>query len=191
MGQKAGTRPPMLNGEHGRRNLQNPIAMPTGELRADRPDDLEPRRDVFQGLGNVLADLPQPTATLMAGVTRAENYLFARQMIRQRPALRLDLGKFCLAADIGCLWRFRARRLDVFEHQLQLLNHMVEGFGLRAEAMPSEIGKLQLQLLDQQVFRANLGIPLGEKLKQRGTVWSGGCDDLNHRHESYSSTGSS
>jgi len=39
--------------------------------------------------------------------------------------------------------------------------------------MPTEIGELQLQLLDQQVLGTDLGIPLGEKLKQGGAVWSG------------------
>jgi len=92
MGQKTRPRPPVLDRQHRSGNLQDTVTMTTGKLRSHCADDLEPRRDVFQGLGNIVTDLPQPTATLMAGVARAENHLFARQMVRQGLPLRLGLG---------------------------------------------------------------------------------------------------
>jgi len=112
-------------------------------------------------------------------------------MTRQGPALRLSLGGFRRTIDIGCFRRFHGQHLDAIEHQLQLLDDAVQRFRLRAKAMPPKIGKLQLQLLDQQILGTDLRIPLSEKLKQGSAVRSGGCDDLNHRHESYSSSGSS
>ena len=127
------------------------LAAAAGQTRAHDALHHEAARDVLQLLRHILAETLEATAAGPTALARREDRLFARQMIRQRAALGLALrGGRRFRQHVG-----RPRDLFVFDPELEL----VEGFRRGAEALPAQTRELVLELLDQKVAVAQLGVP--------------------------------
>jgi hypothetical protein len=124
-------------------------------------DHAEAGRDIFQLLGHVLAQVTQPAAARWAGVGwRRIDFFVARQVVGQRLAYR-----FLARRLVG--FRHLARGLafvglQVFQLQFQLLDLMVEFFGLAAELHAPQLGDEQLEVLDLGGARVQLYRQAGE-----------------------------
>ena len=151
MRQQAGTRAAALDRPRRQRRLVEPLAPATGQARAHDALHHEASRDVLQLLGDILAEPLETAAAIGASLARRQNRLFARQMLRQGAALRLPLRSGCRLGERLC----RPRDLFVLEPELEL----VEGLRGGAEALPAQTRKLVLELLDQKIAVAELGVP--------------------------------
>ncbi len=115
VGKECRSGPAAGNGVVRCRGLDHRLAIPAGEGLADVPHDLEAARHIVEGLGDVGADPAQSTAALRAGTCHRVDDLLARQMVRQRPACRLDL--LDLGLDHRCHGRDRGHSLGVVRLQ--------------------------------------------------------------------------
>ena len=128
--------------------------------------------DVLQLLGDVLAQPLETVAAIGASLTRRQNRLFARQMLRQGAALRLSLRTGQRGGERLC----SPRDLFVLQSELEL----VQGLRGGAEALPAQTGKLVLELLDQKIAVAELG-PRGQHHRlQRGDIVGQGSGFVEH-----------
>jgi protein-tyrosine sulfotransferase len=157
-------RRPRLGGRPLRhRRLHDALAGPAGKPGAD---DLEPRGDVVENFGDVLADADLRSATARAGaaVSAGTGQVFdlaARQMGRQwrTPAAadRGGCGVLARCIVIGWLARHsaagRCDPLGVFEQQAQLVSGML--FGTATELEAPQPGNFMFKLGDAQ--RLQLG----------------------------------
>ena len=114
-------------------------------------DHLEARRNVFQHLGHVFAEPAHRTAASRATAIlhrRTMHDLFARQMVRQRPADRLVALNGIRSAGLVLLLALPALFLDIVEQEFQLRDGRVELLGGAAELQAPQPSDLHLQLLD-------------------------------------------
>ena len=172
MRQEAGTRTPALDRPRRQRRLMELLASAAGQARAHDALHHEATRDVLQLLGHILAETLEAAAAGGAMIARRENRLLARQMTGKRAALRLALGAGRRLRDrLRCL-----RDLLVLDPELKL----VEGFGRGAETLPAQTRKLVLELLDQEVAVAQLGLRGQHHRLQRGDVVGQGPGFVEH-----------
>ena len=180
MRQKPGAGSPALDGPRRQRRLVEALAAAAGQARAHDALHHEAPGDVLQLLGHILAQPLEAAAAGATAIARRQHRLLARQMVRQGTALRLLLR---IGWWIGNRVR-RPRDLLVFDPELEL----VEGFRRGAEALPPQTRELVLELLDQKVAVAQLGVPrrqLGPRghhhRLQRGDVVGQGMGLFEHR----------
>src|SRR4029453_17073980 len=111
----------------GRRRLRDPLAVPAGELLADRLDHLPLARDDFQRLSDVFAELRDPPgAATDACRRRLDHHPLARQMLRKwlsagAAALESPHSRRCPRRGLlGGELVFARGRLELLELQLHL-----------------------------------------------------------------------
>ena len=136
-----------------RRRLHDPRATRATQLRPHCADHFEPRRNVFQRLRHVLAQMAQRAAAVRARLLLGRDRLrLARQVGRQRTARRLASGASCFSSDRR---RHDGRRLcgglvgfQIFQPQLELLDVSIVLFRTRAEVHALQLEDEQFQVLD-------------------------------------------
>ncbi len=132
------------------RRLKDSFAARAGHARAHDLVHHEAPGNVFQFLGDVVAQMLELAAAGGAGLAGREHFFIARQMLGQWLALRFLL-RWCRLFRLvraGTAVR-RCRDLFLFEGKLELIHR----FGGRAEPIPAHPRKLVLQLLDQHSLR--------------------------------------
>ena len=103
MGEETRTRPTALDGAGRQRGLDEALAARTGQPRPHDPVHDEAARDVFQLLGDILADPAQAPAAIGTGVgTWRQFHFHPGEVIRDRATLR-----FILLIDV---WQLHPRR---------------------------------------------------------------------------------
>jgi len=107
--------------------LHDRLATTAGFARANEPVHDKSTRNVFQFLGDILAQRPQAAATIGAGLAWRKLALVARQACRQRLAFGLFLALFAIFR----LGRPGTRDLGLFQGQIELIRTL----GCRAEAI--------------------------------------------------------
>jgi hypothetical protein len=125
------------------------------------PDHLEVAGHIVEHLGHIFTE---PTHSGTAGPAKAGfiaigmmNELFARQVVRQWPALRLHPVWAALrgAGQLGRGLAFRLVRFQLFKLQFKLLDCQVETFRRAPELHAPQPCELHLQLLDLQPAQLN------------------------------------
>ena len=141
-------------------SLADLLAVPAGELLAHMLDHLPLARDRFQRLGDIFAQLAQPTATAAKASSRSRHdHPLARQMLGEglargplageRRHLR-GLGDSHLGGDLV----FGGRTFQLLELQLDLIQKPRRAF--RARPI-----KLARQLLDPKLLMGDQGLIIG------------------------------
>lgn len=129
IGDETGTGATLLDRQVGCRRLHDPFAGAAAQLGPDMADHLEPRRDLLQYLGHVLAQFGEVGAAA-AGANRARmmHDLLTQQVIGQRAAHRLTPFPARPIRLALCRRRHADRRafLQILQHQLELLDLGVE-----------------------------------------------------------------
>ena len=146
MRQEAGTRQSSGDRSARRRRLHDLLAGGATELRPDVADYLEPRRHVFQDLGDILAKGPQSPATGRAVAGGLMHDDLAWQALRQRTARRLGPLGGGLGLEDRC--GFGRARLQLLETQLQLGDRLIELFGGTAELDALQACQFDFELFD-------------------------------------------
>jgi hypothetical protein len=118
------------------RRLRDARALPARPLLAHGLDHLPLRRHALRRLGDVLAELPEPTAAARARRGRRLDAALARQRLRQRPACRLAS-------------RRRGSRGRQHAARLARLQGRDLGGRLGLGRVLHELAELQLQLIEQ------------------------------------------
>ena len=149
--QKAGPGPAALDRPRRQGRLVEAFAAAAGQARPHDALHHEAAGDVLQFLGHILAQSLEMPAAVRAAFAWREDRLLARQMIRQgaAPGLLLRRRRW-FGQRLG-----RLGDLLVLQGELEL----VESFRRGAEAPPAQTRKLMLELLDQQIAVAQLGVP--------------------------------
>ena len=151
MRQQARARTPALDRPRRQRRPVERLTAAAGQTRAHDALHHEATRDVLQLLRHILAETLETAAAVRAALAWREMCLLARQVVRQRAAPGLSS---CGGDRLRNRLR-RARDLLVLQPQLELL----EGLRSGAEALAAQTRKLVLELLDQKVTVAQLGVP--------------------------------
>ena len=138
------------------------------------PDHLEAARYVIQGLGHVLADPAQGTATMRAGAGRWVQYFFTRKMVGQWPARRLlrlerglDRRRHDRRGDCQALGLIGLQGLDRQLELLDLARQLLRG---ASELGPAVTRQLELQFGDLGPRRYCVARHIGNDLLQRSDV---------------------
>jgi hypothetical protein len=175
MGEQSGSGTSALDGARGQRHLDEALATAAGQPWPDDPVGDEAAGHVFEFFGHVLADPAQLAAAIGAGVSRrVELHLQARDMVRDRPALRP-----LLLLDLRQAQPRRHRSgcdLTRLQRQLQLLGRLGGG----AEAMRLVSSQLVAQLLDQDRLRLHLGQKSRRESAQLLGIFGKGNDLVEH-----------
>jgi hypothetical protein len=155
------------DGPRGCRCLGDPLAAPAGLLRPHGLDHLQACRDQLEHLGDVLADEPQGSAAVRAGLARVEHDALARRggadlgLAPPRRGFTRRTGflhRFCLVLIIGDrLPGGRGGDLDRLQSQLELLDLALDPFRARAELLPLEPGDADPERLNQRLVRPDRG----------------------------------
>ncbi len=151
MGEKPWARPAALDRPWRQRRLVERLASAAGQARAHDALHHEAAGDVLQFFGDIFAQPLEAAAAVRAALARRKMHLLARQVVRQGAALRLPLRGGCrLGRRLG-----RPRDLLILQPELQLVERLRGG----AEALSAQTGELMLELLDQQIAVAQIGVP--------------------------------
>ena len=182
MRQQAWAWSPFLNGTRWQRCLADLFTARACHTRANNPVHDEPARNVFQFLGDILAERLQRPATGITCFAGGENLIVAVQMFGQRLTAWLALLAVGLIGLIVITRRCCRGPGDLFLFQCQF--KLIKGFGAGAKPVTPQPGQLMLELLnpvitlldlcreDRQlpVSGLNLGIPKGDDCLQFGDV---------------------
>jgi len=113
-----------------------------------------PARNVFQFLGDILAERLQRPATGIACFAGGENLIVAVQMFGQGLTAGLALLTVGLIGLIVLARRRRRGPRDLFFFQCQF--KLIEGFGAGAKSVTPQTGQLMLELLDPVITLLDL-----------------------------------
>ena len=156
-GQQVRACPSTRRGMERRWRLRDPLAIPAGELLADRLDHFPLPRDHLQRLGDILAHLHDPGRTAAAaGRWGLDDQALARQMLRKRLACRTTAFE---SGNIRDLRRGAFRRnlvlggggLEFLELQFHLVDQPGAAFRVLAILLPPQFGDLQLEVPDHRL----------------------------------------
>ena len=169
MGQETRAGAAALDRARGQRGLDEAFTAGTGQPGANDPVHYKAAGDVFQFLGDILADPTQTTAAIGTGIcARCQLHLHPGNVVRDRAALG-----FVLPLDVRQPHLCRHRGggdLAGLKCQLQLLRCL----GRRAKPMRPVPGELMAQLLDQDRLGLHLGQePRSEAAQLLGVVREG------------------
>ena len=165
MGQQSGPGTPPLDRTRRQRRLADRLAARTGHARAHDAVHDEAARDVLQFLGDILTQRLQFAAALAAGIARRQHFGVARQIGRERFALRLGLGFARPSAGAG-LSAFAAAISSSSRRKLKLIQCLGRG----AEPVPAVARKFMLELLDLQRLGLHQGNQIDRCLAQFGGI---------------------
>jgi hypothetical protein len=149
---------PLVDDVRRHRRLHQGLARRAHPFAADVPLDGEDAGGVVELLGDVLADALQLAAAAADGRGRLVTDLAARQVRRQRLALRLFLRTRARRGGLFAL-DLAAQGLEILVDRLlqQALLLAGEGFALRSEHQPPEHRHLVGELLDDGLLVPHLG----------------------------------
>ena len=156
VGQQPRPRHPARDRTARRLRLHDFVATPAGQFLAHLPDHHEARRNVFQHLRNVFAQVLQLAAAVRTrGVARQNLARLARQVRRQWPPLGFRCPRvFPLRSRRGRSGLFCATRFQLIQPQFQLLDLPGQLLRLAPELHPPQLGDQQLQMLDLRIARS-------------------------------------
>ena len=147
------------------RRLRDRVARTAGKLRPHVANDLEVPWHVIQHLGDVLTQFGHPASTVRAGAgaiaRRLMDNILARQMVRQRLALRLvgRLGCRCRRLRrFGTRSIFGRTSLQLLKLELELGDLASDPLRRAAELHAAQLGDLEPQLLDFQRLQLYRGL---------------------------------
>jgi len=160
MRQQARPWPTAFDGARWQSRLRELFAAFAGKTRAGDLVHDEPARDVFQLLGDILADPAQRAAACAVILGRQKLYVVAGDVIRDGMAPGLALGLIGRKLHLRC-----HRRLgDLARFQCQ---HQLSGLLRGRAVVPGLLAcDLMPELLDQHRLGFDLGQKLGRKLLQ-------------------------
>lgn len=176
--------------------LGNRLARAAGEFLMHRFDHSVAARNALQGFGDALAEFGQLAAAAGASGRARQHHTLARQMRRQRAALRLFAGEGPDAARVRPWLRCRYRRgvlgqrgFEFLELQFQLIEQFAATFGRGAEPVTPHLGDHQFQMSHHRLRARGPGIGFktrGALSQQRGLqhddVIRQEIDIANHAH---------
>jgi hypothetical protein len=147
------------------RSLCDGVARTAGEFRPHVTNDLEVPRHIIQHLGDILTQFGHPAATVRARAGtiagRLMHNILARQMIRQRLALRL-VGVWGRRRRrfrrFGTGDIFRRTGLQVLELELELGDLARDPLRRATELHAAQLSDLEPQLLDFQRLQLDCGL---------------------------------
>jgi hypothetical protein len=145
-------------------------------------DHLEAAGHIIQHLGHVLAELGHPLAAvgalIGAVIGRVMHDLPARQMIRQRLALRLGAltDGWCGFGGFGFRGGFGLAGFQFLKAQLELLDLPRDPLGRAAKLHAAQLGDLQLELFDLQ------RLVLHRELRHFQFALAGQCEGVQRDH---------
>ena len=127
------------------RHLHDPVTAAAGQLGPHVANHLEARRHVLQNFGHVIAQMTKFAATAWALRIGSMDVDFTGQMLGQWLA-----AYGCTWARLGWWWRGQCGLADLqlFERQLQLVEHAIELLGTPTELHAPQLGDHQFQVLD-------------------------------------------
>jgi hypothetical protein len=145
-----------LNRAGRQRGLREGLTTGASHARADDPAYDKAAGDRCQFFGDVLADLAQRTAAVIALLTGQQNFILPIQMIGQRDAVVCAFGARRLGLDhvfIGCIGCVVLSVLCVSGSRdlliiLKIENQLIRSLGFGAEPRLAVSVKFGLQLLD-------------------------------------------
>src|SRR5436190_7231273 len=149
MCQKSWPRQSSVNRPGWRGMLHNHIAAGATEFGTHRLQDFEVSRNIFQHLGNVLAQPVQFAPAVRAATHRRfQDLHFTRQLFGQRFAVSLTRGgcrsfSWSLGRSFGL-----TTNLQIFQLQLELFDLAVQTFGTPPKLHPLQFRNQQLQAFD-------------------------------------------
>ena len=136
------------------RHLHDPVTAAAGQLGPHVANHLEARRHVLQNFGHVIAQMTKFAATAWALRIGSMDVDFTGQMLGQWLA-----AYGCTWARLGWWWRGQCGLADLqlFERQLQLVEHAIELLGTPTELHAPQLGDHQFQVLDFPALGGNQG----------------------------------
>jgi hypothetical protein len=158
------------DGVRRRRRLGDGLAVPAGEFLAHALDDLPAPRLAFERLRHDLAELAQARpAAPAAGARRDFHDALDRQIVRQ---LAGTAGSALLRRSgrrrhLGAGLFLRLRLLQIFDHELELLDEQLAALRRLSETLVARLGELELQPLDLESARFGFGLRGGDRLALR------------------------
>ncbi len=175
IGEQARTRSALVDRQVRRRRLEDALAAAAGIFGADMADHLEPRGDLLQHLGRVLAELAELAVDATVAIDLGfVHHDLARQMIRQwlahgHSAAPMFADGLCCASG----GQFGFVLFKILQLQLKLVDLGLQFLGGAAKACALQRLELQPQVLDLERGACQCRVALRQHPAQHRNLFGG------------------